>query len=58
LEIEVETPSGFNNADVGVVRDNTKQLKSNPGSKLLNLWRRTSEGGFVLASGLVERLPR
>jgi hypothetical protein len=32
LEIESETPSGFNGADVGVVRDNTKQLKFTPGS--------------------------
>jgi hypothetical protein len=27
LEIEAEAPSGFNDVDVGVVRDNTKQLK-------------------------------
>jgi hypothetical protein len=27
LEIEAEAPSGFNDADVGVVRDDTKQLK-------------------------------
>ena len=27
LEIKAEAPSGFNDADVGVVRDNTKQLK-------------------------------
>ena len=32
LEIEVEAPSGFNDTDVGVVRDNTKQLKFSPGS--------------------------
>ena len=32
LEIEAEAPSGFNDADVGVVRDNTKQLKFTPGS--------------------------
>jgi hypothetical protein len=32
FEIEAEAPSGFNNVDVGVVRDNTKQLKFNPGS--------------------------
>jgi hypothetical protein len=32
LEIEAEAPSGFNEADVGVVRDNTKQLKFTPGS--------------------------
>jgi hypothetical protein len=32
LEIEAEAPSGFNEADVGVVRDNTKQLKFAPGS--------------------------
>ena len=32
LEIEAETPSGFNDDDVGVVRDNTKQLKFTPGS--------------------------
>jgi hypothetical protein len=27
LEIEAETPSGFSEADIGVVRDNTRQLK-------------------------------
>jgi hypothetical protein len=27
LEIEAETPSGFSEADVGVVRDNARQLK-------------------------------
>ena len=27
-----ETPSGFNDADVGVVHHNTKQLKFTPGS--------------------------
>ena len=32
LEIAAEAPSGFNDADVGVVRDNTKQLKFSPGS--------------------------
>jgi hypothetical protein len=32
LEIEAEAPSGFNDGDVGVVRDNTKQLKFSPGS--------------------------
>jgi hypothetical protein len=32
LEIEAGAPSGFNDADVGVVRDNTKQLKFTPGS--------------------------
>jgi hypothetical protein len=32
LEIEAEAPSGFRDEDVGVVRDNTKQLKFNPGS--------------------------
>ena len=32
LEIEAEAPSGFKDEDVGVVRDNTKQLKFNPGS--------------------------
>jgi uncharacterized protein len=32
LKIEAEAPSGFNDADVGVVRDNTKQLKFNRGS--------------------------
>jgi hypothetical protein len=32
LEIEAESPSGFNEQDVGVVRDNTKQLKFTPGS--------------------------
>jgi hypothetical protein len=32
VEIEAEAPSGFNEADVGVVRDNTKQLKFTPGS--------------------------
>jgi hypothetical protein len=32
LEIEAEAPSGFNEGDVGVVRDNTKQLKFSPGS--------------------------
>ena len=32
LEIEAEALSGFNDADVGVVRDNTKQLKFTPGS--------------------------
>lgn len=32
LEIEAEAPSGFNDADVGVVRDNTKQLKFSPES--------------------------
>ena len=32
LEIEAEAPSGFEDADVGVVRDNTKQLKFDPGS--------------------------
>ena len=30
LEIEAEASSGFNDADVGVVRDNTKQLKFSP----------------------------
>jgi hypothetical protein len=32
LEIEAEAPSGFNDADVGVVRDNSKQLNFNRGS--------------------------
>ena len=32
MEIEAEAPSGFNDADVGVVRDNTTQLKFMPGS--------------------------
>jgi uncharacterized protein len=32
LEIEAEASSGFDNAEVGVVRDNAKQLKFNPGS--------------------------
>jgi hypothetical protein len=32
LEIEAEAPSGFNEADVGVVRDNTRQLKFSPGA--------------------------
>ncbi len=32
LEIEAEAPSGFSDGDVGAVRDNTKQLKFNPGS--------------------------
>ena len=32
LEIEAEAPSGFKEEDVGVVRDNTKQLKFTPGS--------------------------
>jgi hypothetical protein len=27
LEIEAETPSGFSEADIGVVRDNASQLK-------------------------------
>ncbi len=31
-EIEAAVPSGFNDADVGVVRDNTKQQKFNPSS--------------------------
>jgi predicted AAA+ superfamily ATPase len=32
LEIEADAPGGFEEGDVGVVRDNTKQLKFNPGS--------------------------
>lgn len=32
IEIESEALSGFNNSDVGVVRDNTKQLKFTSGS--------------------------
>jgi hypothetical protein len=32
LEIEGEAPSGFDEGDVGVVRDNAKQLKFEPGS--------------------------
>jgi hypothetical protein len=32
VEIEAEAPSGFNDADVSVVLDNTKQLKFAPGS--------------------------
>jgi hypothetical protein len=32
LEIEAEAPDGFDENDVGVVRDNTKQLKFTPGS--------------------------
>ena len=32
LEIEAEAPSGFGETEVGVVRDNAKQLKFNPGS--------------------------
>jgi hypothetical protein len=32
LEIEAEAPSGFNDADAGVVHHNTKQLKFTPGS--------------------------
>jgi hypothetical protein len=32
LEIEAEAPAGFKDEDVGVVRDNTKQLKFTPGS--------------------------
>jgi hypothetical protein len=31
-EIDAEALSGFNDADVGVVRDNTKQLKFTRGS--------------------------
>jgi hypothetical protein len=30
LEIAAEAPEGFDNEDVGVVRDNTRQLKFNP----------------------------
>jgi len=30
LEIEATAPEGFDEADVGVVRDNTKQLKFRP----------------------------
>jgi len=33
LEIEAEAPAGFNEADVGVVRGNTKQLKSTRGRR-------------------------
>ena len=32
LEIEAETPSGFSEADIGVVRDNARQLKLKAGS--------------------------
>jgi hypothetical protein len=32
FEIEAEAPNGFGDGDVGVVRDNTKQLKFNSGS--------------------------
>ncbi|MEY9983424.1 hypothetical protein ABH995_002761 [Bradyrhizobium yuanmingense] len=32
LEIEAEAPDGFDENDVGIVRDNTKQLKFTPGS--------------------------
>jgi hypothetical protein len=32
LEMEVEAPSGFNEADISVVHANTKQLKFTPGS--------------------------
>ena len=32
LEIEAEAPEGFDNGDVGVVRDNAKPLKFTPGS--------------------------
>jgi hypothetical protein len=32
LEIEASAPDGFDENDVGVVRDNTRQLKFNPGS--------------------------
>ena len=32
LEIEAETPSGFSDADIGVVRDNARQLKFKAGS--------------------------
>jgi hypothetical protein len=32
LEVEAETPDGFSDSDVGVVRDNAKQLKFKPGS--------------------------
>jgi len=32
LEVEADAPSGFEQTDVGVVRDNTKQLKFTPGS--------------------------
>ena len=32
LEIEAETPSGFSESDIGVVRDNARQLKFKAGS--------------------------
>lgn len=32
LEIEADAPGGFDEADIGVVRDNAKQLKFSPGS--------------------------
>ena len=32
LTLEIEAPSGFDDLDVGGVRDNTKQLKFSPGS--------------------------
>jgi hypothetical protein len=32
LEIEAETPTGFDDADIGVVRDNARQLKFKPES--------------------------
>jgi uncharacterized protein len=32
VEIEAETSSGFSEADIGVVRDNARQLKFKPGS--------------------------
>jgi hypothetical protein len=32
LEVEAEAPEGFSQADVGVVRDNARQLKFKPES--------------------------
>lgn len=32
LEIDAQAPDGFDEDDVGVVRDNARQLKFSPGS--------------------------
>ena len=41
LEIEAETPSGFSEADIGVVRDNARQLRFKPEFDRFRIMRRS-----------------
>ena len=55
LEIEAEAPSGFNDADVDVVRDNTKQLLP-PDIALPVEWQAKTVTGTLLGQEATDQL--